>query len=295
MKRPLFTGSGVALVTPMYADGSVNYDKLSELIEIQIRAGTSAIIVCGTTGEASTLEDQEKLNIFRFTIAQVNDRIPVIAGTGSNNTRHSAELSKETAKLGADGILVVTPYYNKCSQNGLIAHYEAIAEAAGIPVIAYNVPSRTGVSMTAETCQILSHHPMINGIKEASGNLDLLLKIRALCGDNLTVWSGNDSQIVPYMSMGAAGVISVLANICPEDTTQITELCLGGDFISAEKIQTEYGQLISALFSDVNPIPVKTAMNLMGMNVGPLRLPLSPMADSQITRMQEVLKNYSLL
>lgn len=295
MKKPLFTGSGVALVTPMYADGSVNYDKLSQLIEYQIRAGTSAIIVCGTTGEASTLEDQEKREIFRFTVEAVCGRIPVIAGTGSNDTRHSVELSCAAADLSADGLLVVTPYYNKCSQSGLIDHYEAIADAAGIPVIAYNVPSRTGVSMTAETCRVLSRHPLINGIKEASGNLDLFLQIRAKCGDELPVWSGNDSQIVPYMSMGAVGVISVLANICPEDTAQITELCLTGDYVSAQKLQTEYSELISMLFSDVNPIPVKTAMNLMDMEAGPLRLPLSPMSDSLTGSLNDTLLKYSII
>ncbi len=287
MKTPLFTGSSVAIVTPMHADESVNYEKLAELIEFQIAGGTSAITICGTTGESATLKDDEHLEAIRFTVEKVAGRVKVIAGTGSNETSHAIELSQEAASYGADGLLLVTPYYNKCSTKGLIRHYTMIADHVNIPCIVYNVPSRTGVSMSVSVYQELSKHPLINGVKEASGSTDIVLRTIAACGDELNVWSGNDSQIVPYMAMGAKGVISVLANICPKETAELAGACLAGDYRKAAAMQIQYMDLIDALFCEVNPIPVKTALNLMGMEVGPLRMPLCEMEQANLERLKK--------
>lgn len=287
MKTPLFTGANVAIVTPMYPDESVNFEKLGELIEFQIAGGISAITICGTTGESATLKDNEHLAAIKYTIEKVAGRVPVIAGTGSNETSHAIELSQEAASYGADGLLLVTPYYNKCTVKGLIRHYTMIADSVNIPSIVYNVPSRTGVSMSVPIYQELSKHPLINGVKEASGSTDIVLRTIAACGDELNIWSGNDNQIVPYMAMGAKGVISVLANICPAETSEMAAACLAGNYQKAAAMQIQYMDLIDALFCEVNPIPVKTALNLMGRAVGPLRMPLCEMEPANEERLKK--------
>ncbi len=289
MKKPLFTGTSVAIVTPMYPDGSVNYEKLGELIDFQIAGGTAAITICGTTGESSTLKDAEHLAAIKFTVEHVAGRIPVIAGTGSNETAHAIELSKEADSYGVDGLLLVTPYYNKCTPKGLIRHYTQIADSVHVPSIVYNVPSRTGVSISVPVYKELSCHPLINGVKEASGSTEIVVRTIAACGDELNIWSGNDSQIVPYMAMGAKGVISVLANICPKVTADMTAACLAGDYAKAAAMQVDYMELIDALFCEVNPIPVKTALNLMGMEAGPLRMPLCEMEPANEAHLKDVM------
>ena len=295
MKTPLFTGSSVAIVTPMHADASVHYAKLTELIELQIAAGTAAITVCGTTGESATLTDHERIAVISHCVRTVNGRIPVIAGTGSNQTAHTLRLSQEAKKAGADGLLLVTPYYNKCSATGLIRHYLSVADSVELPIIVYNVPSRTGVSMNAEMYRQLSRHPLINGVKEASGSTDLVLRTLDACGDELNIWSGNDGQIVPIMALGGKGVISVLANLCPEVTAELTAACLRGDYETAASMQKQYMALIDALFCEVNPIPVKTAMNLMRLGVGPLRMPLCQLDDGKKERLISALHQKNLI
>ena len=261
MKTPIFTGSGLAMITPMHADGSVNYAEIDRIVEDQIAAHTDAIISCGTTGEASTLEDQEHLDVIGHVVKRVNGRIPVIAGTGSNNTAHAVMMSKEAADLGADGLLVVTPYYNKTSQAGLVASYTAIADATDLPVIMYNVPSRTGVNIAPETAKVLSAHPKINAIKEASGNISQVAKVAALCGDELNIYSGNDDQIVPLLSLGGKGVISVLAHVAPRETHDICQLWFDGKCAESAALQLKMLELCNILFCDVNPIPVNEALN----------------------------------
>jgi len=295
LKTPLFTGSSVAIVTPMHADGSVHYAKLTELIELQIAAGTAAITICGTTGESATLTDHERIAVISHCVRTVNGRIPVIAGTGSNQTAHTLRLSQEAKKAGADGLLLVTPYYNKCSATGLIRHYLSVADSVELPIIVYNVPSRTGVSMNAEIYRQLSRHPLINGVKEASGSTDLVLRTLDACGDELNIWSGNDGQIVPIMALGGKGVISVLANLCPEVTAELTAACLRGDYETAASMQKHYMALIDALFCEVNPIPVKTAMNLMGLGVGPLRMPLCQLDDEKKEQLMSALHQKNLI
>ena len=295
MKTPLFTGSSVAIVTPMHADGSVHYAKLTELIELQIAAGTAAITVCGTTGESATLTDLERIAVISHCVRTVNGRIPVIAGTGSNQTAHTLRLSQEAQSAGADGLLLVTPYYNKCSSTGLVKHYLSVADSVEIPIIVYNVPSRTGVSMNAEIYRQLARHPRINGVKEASGSTALVLRTLDACGDDFNIWSGNDGQIVPIMALGGKGVISVLANLCPEVTAKITAACLHGDYEAAATLQKRYMALIDALFCEVNPIPVKTAMNLMGLDVGPLRMPLCDLDDGKKEQLISALHQKNLI
>lgn len=295
MKTPLFTGSSVAIVTPMHADGSVNYEKLSQLIELQIQGGTSAITICGTTGESATLKDPEHIAVIAHCVKAVAGRIKVIAGTGSNETDHAVYLSQEAQKAGADGLLLVTPYYNKCSPKGLVRHYMTVANSVQIPAIVYNVPSRTGVSMGVDIYRQLSEHPLINGVKEASGNTELVLRTMAACGDDFNIWSGNDTQIVPLMAMGCKGVISVLANICPSATAELAGACLQGDYQKAAAMQVRYMELIDALFCEVNPIPVKTALNFMGMEVGPLRMPLCEMEDAAKARLSAAMEKMGLL
>lgn len=295
MKTPLFTGSSVAIVTPMHADGSVNYEKLSQLIELQIQGGTSAITICGTTGESATLKDPEHIAVIAHCVKAVAGRIKVIAGTGSNETNHAVYLSQEAQKAGADGLLLVTPYYNKCSPKGLVRHYMTVADSVQIPAIVYNVPSRTSVSMGVDIYRQLSEHPLINGVKEASGNTELVLRTMAACGDDFKIWSGNDTQIVPLMAMGCKGVISVLANICPSATAELAGACLQGDYQKAAAMQVRYMELIDALFCEVNPIPVKTALNLMGMEVGPLRMPLCEMEDAAKARLSAAMEKIGLL
>ena len=295
MKNTIFTGAGVAIVTPMNADGSVNYDGLGIIIDEQVENGTDAIIICGTTGESSTLTDEEHIECIRYCVKRVNKRIPVIAGTGSNDTAYAIQLSKEAEAAGADALLVVTPYYNKTSQRGLVAHFTAIADAVNIPMILYNVPSRTGVNIAVETYKTLSKHKNIVAAKEASGNLSAVAKIIAACGDDLDVYSGNDDQIVPIMALGGKGVISVLSNVLPKETHEMAQLCLDNNVAEAAKLQIKYLELINALFCDVNPIPVKEAMNLMGKNVGSCRLPLYGMEQEKIDKLASALKNAGLI
>lgn len=295
MKNTIFTGAGVAIITPMNADGSVNYDGLGTIIDEQVENGTDAIIICGTTGESSTLTDEEHIECIRYCVKRVNKRIPVIAGTGSNDTAYAIQLSKEAEAAGADALLVVTPYYNKTSQRGLVAHFTAIADAVNIPMILYNVPSRTGVNIAVETYKTLSKHKNIVAAKEASGNLSAVAKIIAACGDDLDVYSGNDDQIVPIMALGGKGVISVLSNVLPKETHEMAQLCLDNNVAEAAKLQIKYLELINALFCDVNPIPVKEAMNLMGKNVGSCRLPLYGMEQEKIDKLASALKNAGLI
>lgn len=288
-----FTGSGVAIVTPF--DGEkTNYDVLGELIEWHIAKGTDAIIICGTTGEASTMPDAEHLAAIEYTVKKANGRIPVIAGTGSNETRHAIELSQKAEKLGADGLLQVTPYYNKTTQQGLIAHFTAIANAVNIPIILYNVPSRTGVNISVPVLKELAKIDNIVAIKEASGNISYTAQVAADVPE-LYIYSGNDDMIVPVMSLGGKGVISVLANVMPEETHQMCQSYFDGDTNKATKLQLELLDLINALFIEVNPIPVKTALNLMGKNAGNLRLPLVDMAEDTLAKLKASMKNHGLI
>ena len=291
----IFTGSGVALVTPMHADLTVNYEMLGELIEFQIANQTDAIVITGTTGEASTLTDQEHLQVIGQTIRQVHGRIPVVAGTGSNNTAHAVELSKQAQAYGVDALLLVTPYYNKCSQQGLYLHFEAIAKQVDLPILLYNVPSRTGVNILPATYARLSEIPNIVGAKEASGNFSQIAKILSLCGDKLHIYSGNDDQITSALALGAKGVISVLANVVPQEIHDICQSYFEGDTERSDTLQLRYLELIENLFSDVNPIPVKCAMNAMGMNVGGCRLPLCAMDPVAEERLKSCLQRYGLI
>ena len=274
MKKPVFTGAGVAIITPFTSTGEVNYDEFKKILDYQIDHGTDAIIIVGTTGVSSTMTLKEHAEVVDFGCSYVAGRVPVVAGAGSNDTAAAVELTREAAKSGADAVLSVTPYYNKTTQRGLIAHFQAIADCSDCPVILYNVPSRTGLSISPETYKVLSEHPNINGSKEASGNFSLLAEAMHLCGDNMNFWSGNDDQIVPLMSMGGKGVISVLSNVAPAQTHKLTQLCLEGKFDEASRLQIDYMPLIKALFCEVNPIPVKKAMELLGWQVGDVRLPL---------------------
>jgi 4-hydroxy-tetrahydrodipicolinate synthase len=294
MSKPiLFTGAGVALITPMHPDGRINFEKYRELIDYQIENGTDAIISIGTTGEAPTLEDNEHLEALRVAIEHTNGRVPVIAGTGSNNTEHSVYMSKEAKAMGADGLLSVTPYYNKTSQQGLIAHYSRIAGAVDLPIILYNVPSRTGVNIQPKTVAELYKIPNIVALKQASGNLSETAQIAALC--DITLYSGNDDQIVPILSLGGKGVISVLSNVLPQETHDMCEAWFNGDWKRSLDLQLEWLELANALFMDVNPIPVKEAMNQMGFDVGECRLPLAPMSADAKQKMADVLRRYSLV
>lgn len=292
-KNTVFTGAGVAIITPMNADGSVNFEKYREIIEWQIQNGTDAIITCGTTGESSTLDHEEHVAVIRAAVEQTAGRVPVIAGTGSNDTDYGIKLSLEAKALGVDALLLVTPYYNKTSQRGLIAHYTAIADAAELPIILYNVPSRTGVNIQPATVAELAKHPYIVGIKEASGSLSAVAEIAALC--DIDIYSGNDDQTVPFLALGAKGVISVLSNVAPKETHDICQKWFDGDIEGSRKLFLEYLDLANAMFIDVNPIPVKDAMNLMGMNVGECRLPLITMSDAQKETLATVLKKYNLM
>lgn len=293
--NPIFTGSGVAIVTPFNEDTTVNYNALEKLLEFHVENHTDAIVICGTTGESATLTPQEHSDVIKFTCDVINHRIPVIAGTGSNETSYAIELSQDAEKAGADAVLVVTPYYNKCSQKGLVKHYNAIADNVSKPVIIYNVPSRTGVNVLPSTYAQLCEHKNIVATKEASGNISQIAETIALCGDKLDVYSGNDDQIVPLMSLGGKGVISVLSNICPKIAHDIPTLYLEGKTKESAELQLKYLELCNAMFMDVNPIPVKVAMEMMGMNVGPLRMPLCEMTDANNTKLEAVLKKYNLL
>lgn len=295
MKNPIFTGAAVAIITPMKDDGSVNYDEFGRFIDFQIENGTDAIVVCGTTGESSTLKVVEHNQAIKWCVEYVNHRVPVIAGTGSNSTACAIEISQEACDNGADALLLVTPYYNKTSQRGLIAHYTAIHDATNLPIILYNVPSRTGLNIAPETAYELSKLPRINGIKEASGNLEQVEKIRELSGDELNIWSGNDDQIYDLMERGGKGVISVLSNICPQETHDIVQKYLDGDKAGSKAMMDKYMKLAKAMFVDVNPIPVKEAVSLIGFNAGPCRLPLIEMDDKNKAYVRETMKEYGLI
>lgn len=295
MKNPIFTGAAAAIITPMNEDGSVNYEEFAKFIDFQIENGTDAIVVCGTTGESSTLKVVEHNEAIKWCVEYVNHRIPVIAGTGSNSTACAIDISLEACKNGADALLLVTPYYNKTSQRGLIAHYTAIHDATNLPIILYNVPSRTGLNIAPETAYELSKLPRINGIKEASGNLEQIEKIRELCGDELNIWSGNDDQIYEIMERGGKGVISVLSNICPQETHDIVQKYLDGDKEASKAMMDKYMKLAKAMFVDVNPIPVKEAVSLIGFNAGPCRLPLIEMDDKNKAYVKETMAEYGLI
>ncbi|MBQ1514626.1 MAG: 4-hydroxy-tetrahydrodipicolinate synthase [Lachnospiraceae bacterium] len=292
----IFKGAGVAIVTPFHEDGSVNYEKLKELIDWQIANGTDAIIICGTTGESATLSEAEHEDVVRFAIRAVDHRVPIIAGTGSNATDTAIMLSKAAEADGADALLLVTPYYNKATQNGLFAHYKAISDAVNIPMIVYNVPSRTGVNILPATMARMAREiEHVAAIKEASGNISQIAQLAALVGDTCDIYSGNDDQIIPIMSLGGIGVISVLSNIAPQQTHDICQAYFDGDTAKAAKLQLEAMDLVGSLFCEVNPIPVKTAMNMMGMEVGPLRMPLTPMEPQNADRLRASMEKYGLL
>ena len=292
----IFTGAGVALITPMNDDGSVNYEKLRELLEFHVANKTDAIIICGTTGEASTLSDEEHLECIRFACEVINKRIPVIAGTGSNCTQSAIELSKEAEKSGVVGLLLVTPYYNKATQNGLKAHYKAIAKEVNVPIILYNVPSRTGTRLAPQTVVDLCHEvPNIVGVKDATGDISEVAELMSLAKGTVDVYSGNDDQIVPVLSLGGKGVISVLSNILPKETHDMVASYLEGDVAKSCEMQLKYFDLVKALFCEVNPIPVKKALNLMGMEVGSLRLPLTEMEDANAKRLEEEMRKAGVI
>ncbi len=292
----LFTGAGVALITPFNEDNSVNYDMLKTLVDRQVDGGTDAIIVCGTTGEPATMAEEEKLSVIKCVVEYTAGRVPVIAGTGANSTQTVIDFSKKAEELGVDGLLIVTPFYNKATQNGLYAHYAAIAEAVKLPIIMYNVPSRTGCNIQPQTAARLGKDfDNIVGIKEASGNISQVAKLKSLAGDSLDIYSGNDDQVIPILSLGGIGVISVLSNVAPKETHDMVMDYLNGNVKSALDIQLGCLELIDALFCEVNPIPVKAAMNLMGYNVGGLRLPLTVIEDENRKKLAESLRACGLL
>ena len=288
MKKPIFTGVCTALVTPFWAN-KVNYPLAEILLQRQMDAGITAVVLAGTTGEAPTLSDEEKLTLFARCKAYAGDACAIIAGTGSNSTAHTIELSRAAEAVGADALLVVSPYYNKATSDGLIAHYLSVAEAVNIPVVIYNVPSRTGVDIPVSVYQQLSQHPNIAGVKEASQDITKITQIRAVCGDDFTVWSGNDDQIVPSISLGGKGVISVLSNVLPKETAKMTNAAICGDFKTASAMQCQLYPLIKALFSEVNPIPVKAAMDILGFDCGGCRLPLCDASNSVREHLRELL------
>ena len=294
MRKPLFTGSGVAVITPFTSE-TVDYAALRRLIDFQLQSGTDAIVVCGTTGEAATMSYVERMRTVETVVRQVDGRVPVIAGTGANSTETAITLSKDAALAGVDGLLVVTPFYNKATQRGLIRHYETIADAVDRPMILYNVPSRTGVKCAAETYAALSRHPNIQGVKEASGDFALIQKTRELCPEDFYIWSGNDDETAPIMLLGGVGVISVAANVVPREMRALTHACLEGDFVTAGKLQLTLRRLCEALFWEVNPIPVKTALNMMGWDVGPFRLPLYEMSEDHQAALRRLLEEAGLL
>ena len=293
MREPLFTGSGVAIVTP-FTNETVNFAALGRLLDFQLQNGTDAVIVCGTTGEATTMSYHERMRTIEFCVERVDGRVPVIAGSGSNATETAVTLSRDAERAGADGLLVVTPYYNKASKKGLIRHYTAIADAVDRPVILYDVPSRTGVTIAPETYAELAKHPNINGVKEAGGNFSNIQKTRNLCPADFSIWSGNDDETAAICMLGGRGVISVVANVLPAQMHRLTELCLANDYAAARKLQLELKDFCDAMFCDVNPIPVKTALNLLGWDVGPLRLPLCDPTEAGLAKIKAALERYGL-
>ncbi len=295
MKKTIFTGAGVAIVTPMNPDESINFDRLGQIIDNQIENGTDAIVICGTTGESATMTDQEHVDCIEYAVKRVNGRVPVVAGAGSNHTSYAVWMSKEAKRVGADALLHVTPYYNKTSQTGLIRHFNAVADATDLPIILYNVPSRTGVNITPATYRELAKHPNIVAAKEASGNISQIAQIAQACGDELDLYSGNDDQIVPLLSLGAKGVISVLSNIMPCETHDICRLFFEGKIAESCALQLKLLPLINALFSDVNPIPVKEAMNMMGWECGECRLPLVSMQPQAKEHLRVLMQEQGLV
>ncbi len=293
LKTPLFKGSCTAIVTP-FTENGIDYDRLAKNIDFQYENGTTAVVVCGTTGENPTHSEDEHNELVRFTVQASRGRMKVIAGVGSNNTKTALKYAQNARYAGADGILMVTPYYNKSTQKGLIEHFSYVADRVEIPMILYNVPSRTGISISAETYKVLSRHPNINGIKEASGDFSLIAKVRSLCGDDLYIWSGNDDNTVPMMALGALGVISVASNIVPAVTAKLCALCLEGDFTAATELYGKYAKLFSALFIETNPIPVKAAMKLMDMDSGLLRLPLVEIGEENLAKLKAVMRDCGL-
>lgn len=293
-KKKVFTGAGVALITP-FLNGHVDYKSLEAILEQQIAGGTDAIIVCGTTAEPATLSDKEHKEIIAFCVEKVNHRVPVVAGTGSNHTDYAVELTQFAKDAGADAVLLVTPYYNKASQKSLVRHFETIADAVDIPNILYNVPSRTGLNISLGAYKELAKHPNIVAAKEASGNLSSILQVMEACGDDLAIYSGNDDQIVPLMAMGAIGVISVLSNVMPRETHEMTQLCLDGNIREAAKLQLKYLPLINGLFMQVNPIPVKAAMAKMGFCSGEMRMPLCEMDEEDNEKLYALMRDAKLI
>ena len=294
MEKTIFTGAAVAIVTPFNENG-INFEELQNLIEFNIKNGTDAIVIVGTTGESATMSDEEHKEAIKFTVECVNKRVPVIAGTGSNDTLYALSLSKYAESVGVDALLIVTPYYNKTTQRGLIKHYSYIADNVDTPIILYNVPSRTGVNIEPETCKELSKNDKIVAVKEASGDFSQIAKIKSLCGEDLDIYSGNDDQIVPVLSLGGKGVISVFANVMPKQAHEICSLYFEGKIKESAKMQEDYLELINTLFIEVNPIPVKTALGLMGYKVGNLRMPLFAMEGENLNKLQSVLKKYNLI
>lgn len=295
MKNTIFTGAAIAIITPMNNDGSINYDELGRIIDDQIEKGTDAIVICGTTGESATMTDDEHRDCIKFAVKHVAGRVPVIAGAGSNDTRYAVELSKEAEAAGADALLHVTPYYNKATQKGLVAHFTAVADAVNIPIILYNVPSRTGCGFDVATVKELSKHKNIAAIKEASGNISYVAKLIAECGDDIDVYSGNDDMVVPIMSLGGKGVISVASHVIPKEMHDMVQYCLDNNFAEATKLQIEYLDIINNLFIEVNPIPAKEAMNMIGWNAGPCRLPLTEMSDEHKAKLRASLEKHGLI
>ncbi len=294
MKDIIFKGAGVAIITPFDETG-INYAELGRIIDDQIAGGTDAIVIVGTTGESATLSDAEHKEAIAFAVKHVGGRVPVVAGAGSNETAYAVELAKHAAAAGADAILAVTPYYNKCTQNGLVCHYTAIADAVDIPLIVYNVPSRTGVNIKPETYARLAEHPNINAVKEANGDLSSIVRTKKLVGDRLHIYSGNDDQIVPILALGGVGVISVLSNVAPRTVHDICAEYFAGNTAKAAELQIDWSDMVDALFCEVNPIPVKTAMGLMGYRVGNLRLPLTEMESAGLARLKEAMRAHGLL
>ena len=291
----IFEGAGVAIITPFHEDGSINYDKLDELIDFHCTNGTDAIVICGTTGESSTLSEEEHMDCVKFAIQQTRKRIPVIAGTGSNCTYTAVEMSREADEAGADGLLLVTPYYNKATQGGLIAHYKAVASEVKAPIILYSVASRTGVNIEAETvAELVRDVDNIVGVKEASGNISQVAKIMQLTDGNIELYSGNDDQIVPILALGGKGVISVLSNVAPRETHDIVAKFAAGDVVASRELQLKALPLISKLFCEVNPIPVKKAVNLMGMEVGDLRLPLTELSEQHTEELKKAMLDFGI-
>ena len=279
MKNTIFTGMATAIVTPMHTDGSIDYEALGRFVEFQISSGINGLVVMGTTGENATIEPEDQKKVIAYTVEKVAGRVPVIAGTGTNNTEHVLHNTRNACQVGADAILVVTPYYNKATQNGLITHFTAVADESTLPVILYNVPSRTGCNLLPKTVAKLSEHPNIAAIKEATGSLAQMIEIMHLCGDKIDVYSGEDGLTVPMMAMGAKGTISVLSNVAPRQSVAMTDACLRGDYAAAAKMQCDLLPLINALFSEVNPIPAKAATAAMGFGADALRLPLTSMEE----------------